>query len=249
MSEESAATNILHEYGKVLQSANPDTFYDEKCLPYPKEVIRKAILERVEAVQSIRERGALKAALLSLAYYQPDVGGVPVANPVSQVAESDDMLRAIQEMREGNADMSAYKYLCAEKEKEQQQYMQAIESLNDDYPPFENFVKGYKDGTYKVSIDENAAKEVVRKGLLTNRGEKASMLFYEWVWLGLLIGGVITLFYIWWAGLLMLFVSFKLPAAIRRTAAEGVKDQMLADEVFYKLAVESELALLRMEEP
>lgn len=71
------------------------------------------------------------------------------------------------------------------------------------------------------------------------------MSFYEWVWLGLLIGGIVMLFYTWWVGALMLFFSFKLPAAIRRTAAQGVRDRMLVDEEFYQLALSSNLAALK----
>ena len=67
---------IVHQYGEILQHASPapGCVADQDKLPYPKEVIKAALITALRHNADSHQKDALEVAYLSLANWQPDVG-------------------------------------------------------------------------------------------------------------------------------------------------------------------------------
>ncbi len=105
----------------------------------------------------------------------------------------------------------------------------------------DDFCAKYKKGRVKVHVDKFMANKFVEQGLLP-AGYRAARLFYAWIWiLGMAGGAVIAFTYKWWVGLIVFIVATRLPEAIRMTAAQEVRDQILENEEFYTMAVKENL--------
>jgi len=67
---------IVHQYGEILQHASPapGSVADQDKLPYPKEVIKTALITALRHNADSHQKDALEAAYLGLANWQPDVG-------------------------------------------------------------------------------------------------------------------------------------------------------------------------------
>ena len=103
------------------------------------------------------------------------------------------------------------------------------------------FVQKYKSRQISVSIDQSKSFELVNAGLL-GKPYYISQIFYSWIWVLGIIGGILLLiFYKWWVGLLIMIISIGLPGAIRKTAAQGIRDKLLEDPEFYEIAKENSL--------
>lgn len=233
---------ILEAYSETLSRVLPDTFYDVSVLLHEKLAIKNAVMEVLSKSKGVRQRGLLKTNLLLLAYFQSGVGDNPVRNPMA-ANNGEDLLAVVERLKANPGQLSSGRY-HGFKEKadfEQQSYMNELDGLGPDYPPHHEFKESHQGGKLRINVQQVQASKLVRDGLVGNNYRLAQLL-YEWLWFGGLIGGVILLFYKWWLALIVLFIAFKLPAAIRSTAAQGIRDKMLADEAFYNMALESGLA-------
>lgn len=70
---------IIHEYGKVLEKLGQETMqkypalvFPESLLPYPREVIKRALEERLRYYEDGKIRGSIKFSLGSLVAFIDD---------------------------------------------------------------------------------------------------------------------------------------------------------------------------------
>ena len=67
---------IVQKYGEVLQHASPvaGCVADQNELPYPKDVLKTALIKALQNTVDSHQQGALRVAYLSLSNWQSDVG-------------------------------------------------------------------------------------------------------------------------------------------------------------------------------
>ncbi len=100
------------------------------------------------------------------------------------------------------------------------------------------FVEKWNAGKLALHVDKSLAVRAADMGLLS-RGYRAAQILYTWFWIiGILAAIPLIIWYIWWVGVVVLLVSLALPAAIKRTAAEGMRDKLIEDKAFYDFAEE-----------
>jgi hypothetical protein len=103
------------------------------------------------------------------------------------------------------------------------------------------FVAKYRSRKISISIDRSLALEAVRVGLL-GKSYYISQIFFSWIWIIGLVGGVILIFlYKWWVGLLVVIISLALPGSLKDTAAQGIRDKLIEDSEFFDFAQRNNL--------
>jgi hypothetical protein len=108
----------------------------------------------------------------------------------------------------------------------------------------EEFVSKFRARKISVSVNRSIALEAVRAGFL-GKSYYVSQIFFSWVWILGLVGGVILIFlYKWWVGLLVIVISLGLPGAIKDTAAKRIKDKLIESPEFYEFAQRHDLFVI-----
>ena len=103
------------------------------------------------------------------------------------------------------------------------------------------FVEKWNSRKILLHIDKSLAFRAVEAGVLPG-GYRAAQRFNSWLWiLGLIASVPLMIWYIWWVGLIVLLISLALPGALKATAAQGVRDQLIENKQFYKFAQENNL--------
>lgn len=88
----------------------------------------------------------------------------------------------------------------------------------------QEFVRKWNEGKLAIHVDKSLALRAVDAGLLPP-GYRAAQTFYGCLHIiGLLAAIPIMIWYIWWVGIIVLVTAVMLPAAIKRTASEGIRD-------------------------
>jgi hypothetical protein len=106
-SQSNDSTAIIQEYGKTLETLvpTPGCVADGNKLPYPKEVIKKAIIAGLRSTENQQIREHLKVGYIPLADWQPGVGESDQGLDLSEIDMSQDtetLAKAILEQSSGS---------------------------------------------------------------------------------------------------------------------------------------------------
>lgn len=107
---------------------------------------------------------------------------------------------------------------------------------------FSEFVAGYRGGTVRVHVERALAMHVCDKHpSLPNRFRAAHSL-WKIVSFLLLIGGIISLFWVkWWVGIGITLLGILMAPAVQKSAAEFVLEHALEDESFCMQMLEAKV--------
>ena len=84
---------IVSAYGTVLETGPvPGTVADECELPYPKQIIKQALLVLLKTTTDPKMRGNLKAGYICLSDWQQGVGPYRVGFDISKIDQTGDAL-------------------------------------------------------------------------------------------------------------------------------------------------------------
>lgn len=102
------------------------------------------------------------------------------------------------------------------------------------------FCAAYHAGKVKLHIDKYEAKKIIGAGLLSP-GFKQGQILIEWVWFLLLTTAIALLFFKWWVSVIIFLIAAGIPESLRRGAAQSVLKEILSNEQFYLLFIDSKL--------
>lgn len=110
---------------------------------------------------------------------------------------------------------------------------------------YKNFQKEYKQGRISFAVNKMNMVGVACSSAMKKEYRRA-VLFYSWLSILLISGGVISLFFgRWLLALLLIFVGIIVQSANRKSTAEFIVDYALEDYVFLKYAVNTGLITIR----
>lgn len=109
---------------------------------------------------------------------------------------------------------------------------------------YEEFIQGRRAGTIRVGIDESSALRLIDH--LPKRYQAAHM-FWSWVWMLSIPGFIcLSIFWRWWAGLLLLFlVTPMIFRATNKSAAQFVLEHAQANKEFFDKLVANKLLVFK----
>jgi hypothetical protein len=97
------------------------------------------------------------------------------------------------------------------------------------------FVSGYRAGTVRAHVDRGRAMRVCSDSPAFPRRYRTVHLILKNTSLLLVLGGLISLFWIpWWAGLGATVLGFAILPAVQKSAAHFVLQYSLQDESFFR---------------
>ena len=103
----------------------------------------------------------------------------------------------------------------------------------------EEFVKAYKAGEIKASVNLNNAITLLRHSSVP-RETQIVYAIWTMIWLLTFPAAIICFIWVkWWVALIIFLVGLSLPNAMRNSACKDVLEQALEDESFYNIAIES----------
>ena len=99
------------------------------------------------------------------------------------------------------------------------------------------FVEGCQSKRVDAHVNKLLALKLMDTALMPKR-YRVAYLFWTWIWFVSVPAAIACFIWTrWWIGVIVLFVGWALPEAIRRSACEFVLEQALEDEGFYNAAV------------
>lgn len=109
------------------------------------------------------------------------------------------------------------------------------------------FVHGYRSGVVSAHVDRPKAMHVCDCPALMPSRYRAAHHFWKYISLLLVIGGLISLFWVrWWVGVSTLMLGLIMMPAIQRSASGFVLEHALEDAAFYQQMVDA--GILRVTE-
>ncbi|MEI7511489.1 MAG: hypothetical protein WCJ84_05005 [Candidatus Peregrinibacteria bacterium] len=108
----------------------------------------------------------------------------------------------------------------------------------------EEFIKLRKEGKISAGVDNSTALKLVDH---LPKKYQASHLFWSWVWMLSIPGFVlVSIFYKWWVGLLLLFfVTPMISSAIKKSAAQFVLEHAEENKKFFQFLVENDILIFK----
>ncbi len=105
---------------------------------------------------------------------------------------------------------------------------------------YEKFISMRKEGKIKAGVDTSDALKLIDA---LPKNYQYAHHFWNWIWLLSIPGFIlVSVFYIWWVGLLLLFTITPMTyRAIRKSAAQFVLEYIMEDKEFYTKLVENNL--------
>jgi hypothetical protein len=89
---------IVHDYGAALESCK-STYADASELPYPKPVIKRAMIAAITMTQDAKMRETLKTSYMLLADWQEGVAALG-PDPFLQITPDDDIRESAKRISE-----------------------------------------------------------------------------------------------------------------------------------------------------
>ena len=107
------------------------------------------------------------------------------------------------------------------------------------------FVQSWNAGKLEVDVDRSQALQIAGSKILPKRYQAAHM-FWSWVWILSIPAALAIMFFIWWAGLLMLvFLTPALSRSTKKSAMQFMIDHAIESPEFYAHAVEKGVIRIR----
>lgn len=100
---------------------------------------------------------------------------------------------------------------------------------------FSEFVSGYQAGTVRAHVDRSRAMRVCSNSPALPRRYRTAHLIWKNISFFLILGGLISLFWVpWWAGLGAAVLGLLIAPAVQKSAAQFVLQYSLEDESFFR---------------
>ncbi len=231
---------IIQAYNQVMQETDGSSFYDVKILPYSKDEIFKALLAAIKLSDNPQIKEHLKAGLISLSYFQENIGDFPIKpfgkDPQEWLTMPDKKMKQSLKDTEWQTSFEKYKELHDKSDKEIALYMNIADKLDKPHLPHRKFIDQWKNGEIKIDVDRSKALRIANSNSFPKR-YRAAHVFWSTVWLLTIPLGIWLFFYKWWVGLLVLFIASPLIAKATKTSAmQFMINHALESESFYNHA-------------
>lgn len=100
---------------------------------------------------------------------------------------------------------------------------------------FSEFVSGYQAGTVRAHVDRSRAMRVCNNSPALPRRYRTAHLIWKNISFFLILGGLISLFWVpWWAGSGAVVLGLLIAPAVQKSAAQFVLQYSLEDESFFR---------------